>query len=69
MASKKQGTSASASQTKDVVPEDETGRVPQYFINGTKVTRIDFWAVYNAVLGWRTVSREAFFTLKQICLV
>jgi len=51
--SKKQGTSASARQPKDAVPVDETVRVPQYFINGTEVTRIDFWAGYKSVLGWR----------------
>jgi len=26
--------------------------VPQYLINGPKVTRIDFGAGYKAVLGW-----------------
>ena len=51
--SKKQGTSASARQPKDAVSGDETVRVPQYFINGTEVTRIDFGAGYKAVLGWR----------------
>ena len=50
--SKKQGTSASASQPKDAVPGDETVRVPQYFINGTDVTRIDFGVGYKAILGW-----------------
>jgi hypothetical protein len=53
MLSKKQGTSASASQPKDAVPVDETVRVPQYFINGTEFNRIDFGADYKAVLGWR----------------
>ena len=53
MASKKQGTSASARQPKDAVPADETVRVPQNFIDGTEVTRIDFGAGYKAVLGWR----------------
>jgi hypothetical protein len=53
MASKKQGTSASARQPKDAVPEDETVRVPQHFINGTKFKSIDFGAGYKAVLGWR----------------
>jgi hypothetical protein len=52
-ASKKQGTSASARQPKDAVPGDETVRVPQYFINGTDVTRINFWPGYKAVMGWR----------------
>jgi len=50
---KKQGTSASARQPKDAVPVDETVRVPQYFINGTKVTSIDVGTSYKAVLGWR----------------
>ena len=51
--SKKQGTSASARQPKVAVPGDETVRVPQYFINGTEITLIDFGAGYKAVLGWR----------------
>ena len=51
--SKKQGTSASARQPKDAVPSYEAVRVPQYFINVTEVTSIDFWAGYKAVLGWR----------------
>jgi hypothetical protein len=51
--SKKQGTSASARQPKDAVPGDEAVRVPQYFINGTELTRIDFGVGYKAVLGWR----------------
>jgi hypothetical protein len=53
MASKKQGTSASARQPKDAVPGDETVRVPQKFINGTEFTSIDFGASYEAVMGWR----------------
>jgi len=53
MASKKQGTRASARQTKDAVPGDETVRVPQNLINGTELTLIDFGAGYKAVLGWR----------------
>ena len=51
--SKKQGTSGSARQPKHAVPVDETVRVPQDFINGTDVTRIDFGAGYKVVLGWR----------------
>jgi len=51
--SKKRGTCASARQPKDAVPVDETVRVPQYFINGTEITLIDFGAGYKAVLGWR----------------
>jgi hypothetical protein len=53
MASKKQGTSASARQPKDAVPGDETVRVPEYFINGIKVMLIDFGANYKADMGWR----------------
>jgi hypothetical protein len=53
MASKKQGTSASARQTKDAVPGDKTVRVPQYFINEKEFMSIDFWAGYKAVLVWR----------------
>jgi len=50
MASKKQGTSTSARQPKDAVPEDETVLVPQYFIKGTEFTRIDFGLVTK--LSW-----------------
>jgi hypothetical protein len=51
--SKKQGTCASARQPKDAVPVDETVRVPQYFLDGTDVTRIDFGPRHKAVMGWR----------------
>ena len=51
--SKKQDTSASADSANDAVPRDEIVRVPQYFINGTDVTLIDFGAGYKAVMGWR----------------
>ena len=51
--SKKHSASASARQPKDAVPGDETVRVPEYFINGTDVTRIEFGAGYKAVMGWR----------------
>ena len=53
VASKKQGTSASARQPKDAVPVDETVRVPQDFINGTEFKGIDFGTDYKTVLGWR----------------
>jgi hypothetical protein len=52
VASKKQGTSASARQPKDAVPGDEAFWVPQYFLNVTEVTGIDFGAGYKAVMGW-----------------
>jgi hypothetical protein len=52
MASKKQGTGASASQPKDAVPGDETVRVPQDFIKVTKFSSQDFGAGYKSVLGW-----------------
>jgi hypothetical protein len=51
--SKELGARASARQPNDAVPGDETVRVPQYFINGTEVTLVDFGAGYKAVLGWR----------------
>ena len=51
--SKKQGTSALASQPKDTVPGDETVRVTLYFINGTEFSNIDLGAGYKVVLGWR----------------
>jgi hypothetical protein len=53
MKSKKQGTSSSADSANDAVHVDETVRVPQYFINGTEFSSIDFGAGYKAVLGWR----------------
>jgi hypothetical protein len=53
MASKKQGTSASARQPKDAVPGDETVQVPQNLINGTEFMSIDFGAGYKFVMGWR----------------
>jgi len=47
--SKKQGTSALASQPKDAVPGDETVWLPKDFINGTVVTSIDFRTDCKAV--------------------
>jgi hypothetical protein len=41
MASKKQGTSASARSANDAVPVDETVRMLQHFINGTEFKGID----------------------------
>ena len=51
MASKKQGTSASAGSAIDAVPVDETVRVPQDFINGTEFKSIDIGAGYKFVLA------------------
>jgi hypothetical protein len=51
------------------VQGDETDRVPQYIINGSEFTSIDFGTDYNSVLALATVSREAFVVRKQICLV
>jgi hypothetical protein len=51
--SKKQGTCASARQSNDSVPGDETVRVLQYFISCIEFRCIDFEADYEAVLGWR----------------
>ena len=50
MASKKQGTRASARQPKDAVPIDKTVRVPQYLINGTEFKSIDVGLVTK--LSW-----------------
>jgi hypothetical protein len=41
MASKKQGSSASADSANDAVPGDETVLVPQDLINGREVNGID----------------------------
>jgi len=49
--SKKQDTSAMADSANDAVPVDETVRIPLHFINGRKVTRIDFGAGYKSVLA------------------
>jgi hypothetical protein len=51
MASKKQGTSASADSANDAVQLDETVRVPQHFINGKKVKSIDVGVDYKFVLA------------------
>ena len=51
MASKKQGTSASADSANDAVPVDETVRVPQDFINGTEFKSIDVGVDYKSVLA------------------
>jgi hypothetical protein len=51
VASKKRGTRASADSAKDAVPVDETVRVPQHFINGTKFKGIDVGVGYKAVLA------------------
>ena len=51
MASKKQGTSASADSAIDAIPVDETVRVPQDFINGTEFKGIDVGVDYNTVLA------------------
>ena len=36
---------------KDAVPGDETVRLPQYFINGTELSSIDFGPGYKTVLA------------------
>jgi hypothetical protein len=51
MASKKQGTRASADSANEAVPVDETVRVPQHFINGTKLKGIDVGVDYISVLA------------------
>jgi hypothetical protein len=50
VASKKRGTSASADSANDVVPVDETVRVPHDFINATKFKGIDVGVDYKSVL-------------------
>jgi hypothetical protein len=69
VASKKRGTSASVDSANDAVQVDETVRVPHHFINGTEFKSIDVGVDYKSVLALATVSREAFVTLKQNCLV
>jgi len=49
--SKKRGTSASADSANDAVQQDETVRVPQYFINGTEFKSIDVGIDYKSVLA------------------
>jgi hypothetical protein len=49
MASKKQGTSASAGSANDTVPVDETVRVPQDLINGKEFKGIDVGVDYKVV--------------------
>jgi hypothetical protein len=51
MASKKQGTRASADSANDTVPVDETVRMPQNFINGTEIKSIDVGVNYKFVLA------------------
>jgi hypothetical protein len=49
VASKKQGTSASARQPKDAVPGDEKVLVPQNFINGTEFKGMDVGDDYKTL--------------------
>jgi hypothetical protein len=51
MASKKQGTSASADSANDAVQVDETVRVVQDFINGIEFKVIDVGIDYKSVLA------------------
>jgi hypothetical protein len=51
MASKKQGTSASADSAKDAVPGDETVWVPRNLINGKEFKGIDVGGDYKFVLA------------------
>jgi hypothetical protein len=46
-----------------------SGRVSQYFINGSEFKNIDLGIDYKSVLALATVSRETFEMLKHICLV
>ena len=51
MASKKQGTSASAGSANDAVPVDETVQLPQDLINGTEFKGIELGIDYKSVLA------------------
>jgi hypothetical protein len=51
VASKKQGTSASADSANDAVPGDETVRVPEDFINGTEFKGIELGIDRKSVLA------------------
>jgi hypothetical protein len=51
VASKKQGTRASADSANDTVPVDETVRVLQNFINGTEFKSIELGIDYKSVLA------------------
>jgi len=51
MASKKQGTSASANSANDAVPVDETVRVLQDLINGIEFKGIELGIDYKSVLA------------------
>jgi len=51
MASKKQGTSASADSANDAVPVDETVRMLQDFINGIEFMSIDVGNGYISALA------------------
>ena len=51
MASKKQGTRASADSANDAIQVDETVRVSLYFINGTEFKGIDIGISYKSVLA------------------
>jgi hypothetical protein len=53
VASKKQGTSASADSASDTIQGDETVRVPQHFINGTEFKSIDVGVDSNLSWRWR----------------
>jgi hypothetical protein len=53
MASKKQGTSASADSANDAVSVDETVRVPQDLINGIEFKGIEVGIGTNLSWRWR----------------
>jgi hypothetical protein len=53
MASKKQGTSASADSAKDAVPVDETVRLTQHFINELEIKGIELGIITNLSWRWR----------------
>jgi hypothetical protein len=51
VACKKQGTRASADSANDVVPVDETVRMPQDLINGKEFKGIELGIDYKSVLA------------------
>jgi hypothetical protein len=53
MASKKQGTRASAGSANDAVPVDETARVLQDLINGKEFKGIELGIITNLSWRWR----------------
>ena len=64
MASKKQGTNASAGSPTDFVSASESVRVQQDFISGLNLSLIDFWARQRSSPGWQ----KQFSKPSELCL-